>query len=410
MKLLAFGLGAGVAGGVGAVFASWQGGVFPNNFDFPQLVTVYAMLILGGVGNIWGVVLAAAILAILPESLREYGDFRMILYGLLLVVMMAFRPQGLLGGLHFGKSKVALVGGEDGEGLKSAQELFYDSGEEEGREPEPARPIPPPGRVLLELKDLSMDFGGLRALSGFDLEVRQGEIVSLIGPNGAGKTTVFNLISGIYPPTGGRIIFGGKEITGLKPNAIVKRGVARTFQSLRLFENMTVLENAMVAQHSRTGSGLASILLRLGGFLREEERAKKVARESLALFGRRLTGFREEMKPVNLSYANRRRLEMARALTTQGRLLLLDEPSAGMNPKETEEMTRFIRRLRARYGYTILVIEHKLGLIKDISDRVVVLDYGAKIAEGDYREVAQSPQVIEAYLGRKAGAGRPAHG
>ncbi len=400
LKLLAFGLGAGVAGGVGAVFASWQGGVFPNNFAFPQLVTVYAMLILGGTGDILGVVLAAAVLAVLPEALREYGDYRMIFYGVLLVVMMAFRPQGIIGDFRFGRRKVRLVEDQARDTLKSADQLFYDQGADEAQDPQRKFRFDP-DKILLRLQGLSMDFGGLRAVNSLDLVVREGEIVSIIGPNGAGKTTVFNIISGIYPPSEGRVVFEGRDITGLKPNRIVRHGVARTFQSLRLFANMSVLENAMVAQHCRTKSGLGSILLRGKGFLEEEARIRKVAENNLWLFGARLTGFREDMKPVNLSYANRRRLEIARAMSTQCRLLLLDEPSAGMNPKETVEITEFIKLLRDRFGFTILVIEHKLGLVKTISDRVVVLDYGTKIAEGGYDKVANDRQVVEAYLGRK---------
>ncbi len=246
-----------------------------------------------------------------------------------------------------------------------------------------------------------MDFGGLRAVNNLDLIVREGEIVSIIGPNGAGKTTVFNIISGIYPPSEGRVIFDNVDITGFKPNRIVRQGVARTFQTLRLFANMSVLENAMVAQHCRTKSGLPSILFRGKRFLGEEARIKEIAQNNLRLFGARLSGFREDMKPVNLSYANRRRLEIARAMSTQCRLLLLDEPSAGMNPKETVEITDFISLLRDKYGFTILVIEHKLGLVKTISDRVVVLDYGTKIAEGGYAQVAEDQRVVEAYLGRK---------
>ncbi|MEW5722505.1 MAG: branched-chain amino acid ABC transporter ATP-binding protein/permease [Thermodesulfobacteriota bacterium] len=405
MKLLAFGLGAGVAGGVGAVFASWQGGVFPNNFDFPQLVTVYAMLILGGTGNIWGVVLAAVILTVLPEALREYGGYRMIFYGLLLVVMMAFRPQGLLGDFRWGRRPAKLIGDEAGAELKSAKELFYD------REKGPApllkqRPVLDRGRELLRLEKVSMHFGGLQAVDRLDLSVGEGEIVALIGPNGAGKTTVFNIVSGIYAPTQGRVLFAGRDITGLRPHVIVGHGLARTFQSLRLFGNMTVLENALVAQHCRTGCGLPAILLRRKRFVREEERARRVAEENLGLFGRRLGGFRQDMKPVNLSYANRRRLEIARAMSTQCRLLLLDEPSAGMNPQETVEITEFIRELRDRFGFTLLLIEHKLNLVKTISDRVVVLNFGAKIAEGEYAAVVDDAQVIEAYLGRKRTDGR----
>ncbi|MBW2065656.1 MAG: branched-chain amino acid ABC transporter ATP-binding protein/permease [Deltaproteobacteria bacterium] len=402
MKLLAFGIGAGIAGGAGAVFASWQGGVFPNNFDFPQLVTVYCMLILGGAGNIWGVILAAIILSILPEALREYGAYRMIGYGLLLVILMAVRPQGLLGEITLLSFRRKKEKGEEIRELKSAEELFYGEGTRNF-----VKPLKKGGlkrdRVLLELRDLTMDFGGLRAVNMLSLEVHEGEIVSIIGPNGAGKTTVFNLITGIYPPTGGAILFKGADITGMKPHQIVKMGIGRTFQTLRLFNNMTVLENAMVAQHCRSRSSLFSVLVRAPGFLREEERIERIAKENLGLFGARLTGFRYNQKAMNLSYANRRRMEIARALSTDCELVLLDEPSAGMNPKETEEITRFIRQLRDDYGYSFLIIEHKLKVVKTISDRVVVLDYGRKIAEGDYEDVANNEYVIQAYLGRRHG-------
>jgi branched-chain amino acid transport system permease protein len=405
MKLLAFGIGAGIAGATGGIFASWQGGVFPNNFDFPQLVTVYCMLILGGVGNIWGVILAAMILSILPEALREYGEYRMIFYGLLLVVMMAFRPQGILGEITLkGLRDRRRRQGEEREILKSSQELYY--GEESREYTKPLRrAMLKRDRPLLQLHGLTMDFGGLRAVDGLSLEVREGDIVSIIGPNGAGKTTIFNLITGIYSPTGGRVSFAGEDITGLKSHQIVIKGIARTFQSLRLFTNMTVLENVMLSQHCRTHSNLGSILLRLPGFLMEELKIERRAKENLGLFGARLTGFRYNQKAFNLSYANRRRLEIARALSTECRLLLLDEPSAGMNPQETEEITRFISQLRDDYGYTFLVIEHKLRVVKNISDRVVVLDYGRKIAEGDYDEVANREEVIQAYLGRKGSHG-----
>lgn len=406
LKLLAFGLGAGVAGGAGAIFASWQGGVFPNNFDFPQLVTVYAMLILGGAGNIFGVVLAAVILAVLPEALREYGEYRMIFYGLLLVLMMVFRPQGLLGDLNLGRLKPKLVdpNRKDDRDLKSAEQLFYEDGGREFEKPVKTGAIKT-GRTVLRIENLGMNFGGLQAVNKLNIEVKEGEIVSLIGPNGAGKTTVFNIISGIYQPTQGRVLFEDKDITGLRPHRVARRGIARTFQSLRLFNKMTVLDNTKVAQHCRSFCHLGSILLRLPRFMREEKRIEQVAKENLGLFGARLTGFRYDMEPTNLSYANRRRLEIARALSTECRLLLLDEPSAGMNPKETQEITELIKTLRDDYGLTILVIEHKLGLVKSISDRVVVLDYGTKIAEGDYDTVANNAQVIEAYLGRKRNHG-----
>lgn len=402
LKLLAFGIGAGIAGGAGAVFASWQGGVFPNSFGFPQLVTVYAMLILGGAGNIPGVVLAAVILSVLPEALREYGEYRMIFYGLLLVLLMVFRPQGLLGNVNLKRLKSTLVHTEKEQhsDLKAIDEIYHTKGSPEWEKPRTGSALDPKDTVL-ELKNVSMDFGGLRAVHELNLTVGRGEIISIIGPNGAGKTTLFNIISGIYPPISGQVLLEGADITGKKPYKLVRLGIARTFQSLRLFENMTVLDNAKVGQYSRSKTGLFSILLRLPEFHSEENRVEQRAKENLGLFGSRLTGFRYDMTPLNLSYANRRRLEIARALTTECNVLLLDEPSAGMNPMETIEITEFIRRLRDDYGLTVLIIEHKLGLVKSISDRVLVLDYGTKIAEGAYDQVANNQQVIEAYLGRK---------
>ncbi|HWO70809.1 MAG TPA: ABC transporter ATP-binding protein [Actinomycetota bacterium] len=256
--------------------------------------------------------------------------------------------------------------------------------------------------ALLECRGLTKSFGGLAALQDLDLEVSPGEIVSVIGPNGAGKTTLFNVITGIYEPDQGEVWFDGHNITGLKPNQITKLGIARTFQTVHLFPNMTVLENAMVGQHCRTRAGLFASILRLPWQRAEEERVRAKARQALAFFGPRLTGYREEQPASALSYANRRRLEIARALATEPKLLLLDEPTAGMNPVETQELTRLIGKMRDELGLTILVIEHDMRVVKGVSDRVVALDYGRKIAEGSYEEVAHDERVIEAYLGRRA--------
>ncbi|MBI3961767.1 MAG: ABC transporter ATP-binding protein [Deinococcus sp.] len=260
--------------------------------------------------------------------------------------------------------------------------------------------------LLLETRELTCAFGGLLAVDHLDLAVSQGEIMSLIGPNGAGKTTVFNLITGLYPPTSGDILFQGSSLLGLSAEEITSRGIARTFQTLRLFNNMTVLENAMVAQHCRSASGVWRALFRTPAFRVEEERIRQRAREKLAFFGSRLQGYRQDQLAYMLSFANRRRLEMARAMATEPKLLLLDEPAAGMNPRETQEITDLIRQLRDRAGYTILVIEHDMKLVAGISDRVIALDYGRKIAEGSYSAVANDPQVIEAYLGRRGSEGK----
>lgn len=254
--------------------------------------------------------------------------------------------------------------------------------------------------ALLEIRGLHKQFGGLKAVDGLDLRVEEGEVVSLIGPNGAGKTTVFNLITGLDTPDRGEIRFRGHDLAGLPPHAITARGIARTFQSLRIFPNMTVLENVMVGQHAHARSGALGAMLRLPPFRRQEQRIRRAALDALACFDDRLAGFRLDQLAYSLSYANRRRLEIARALATEPQLLLLDEPTAGMNPRETEEMAGLIGRLREK-GYTLLVIEHDMRVVRGASDRVVVLDHGCKIAEGPYPEVARDERVVEAYLGRR---------
>ena len=255
---------------------------------------------------------------------------------------------------------------------------------------------------LLQLVHLDKAFGGLKCITNLDLEVSEGEIVSVIGPNGAGKTTLFNLITGIYRPDGGDILFEGRSIVGLPPHKITNRGIARTFQTLRLFLNMSVRENVIAATYGRTHATIVESMLRLPRARREERESKGFAEERLGFFGQRLMGYRWDQPAYSLSYANRRRLEIARATATRPKLLLLDEPAAGMNPVETHEITELIGQLRDEGGYTILVIEHDMHVVEGISDRVVALDYGIKIAEGTFEQVATDPNVVEAYLGTAA--------
>jgi ABC-type branched-subunit amino acid transport system ATPase component len=258
--------------------------------------------------------------------------------------------------------------------------------------------------ALLELQGVSLAFGGLKVVHDLDLQVEEREIVSVIGPNGAGKTTLFNLITGIYRPQAGDIMLDGASIVGLEPHQISRRGISRTFQTLRLFLNMSVKENVMAAAYGHTRAGIFRSMLRTPGMRREEREIEALARERLAFFGERLMGYRWDQPAFSLSYANRRRLEIARATATNPRILLLDEPAAGMNPAETHEITELIAKLREDGGYTILVIEHDMHVVEGISDRVVALDHGIKIAEGSFESVATNEKVVEAYLGLKTTA------
>ncbi len=267
-------------------------------------------------------------------------------------------------------------------------------------QPDYDQPTPDGDGPVLSLSQLSLSFGGLRALTELDLEVSDCEIVSMIGPNGAGKTTVFNVITGVYQPSSGDVRFAGQAITGRPPHAIAQLGIARTFQSLRLFMNMSVLENVMAATYGHTRATPVESVLRLPWARREEREARALAEEVLSFFGQRLAGYRWDQPAYSLSYANRRRLEIARALATRPRVLLLDEPAAGMNPAETHEITELIGRLRDERRLAILVIEHDMHVVAGCSDRVIALDHGVKIAEGGFDEVANHPAVVEAYLGR----------
>lgn len=260
----------------------------------------------------------------------------------------------------------------------------------------PTEPKEPQGEVVMRTEGITMRFGGLTAVRDFNLNLEKGKIIALIGPNGAGKTTAFNMITGVYRPSEGKIFYKDKDITGLKPNAITKLGIARTFQNIRLFKDLTVYENVLIGNHLRIKSNVLSAVGRLPGYNREEAYFRD---KTEALLKR--VGLWEERadKAGSLPYGRQRRLEIARALATEPSVLLLDEPAAGMNPKETEELTQFIREIRQEFELTIFMIEHHMQVVMGISDKIYVFDYGITIAEGTPEEIQNNQRVITAYLG-----------
>jgi branched-chain amino acid transport system permease protein len=415
LKLLAFGVGAAFAGMTGTFYVAKLQTATPEMFMFPVSVMLLVMIVFGGIGSIPGVVLGALILQLLQswflqdltQWVHAFGAFTGIgflqeidlvqsielIFGIILVGMMLYRREGLIPAQ---RAVTALSQAE--QTAVPSRGGFADVLAPTGKPVDRSQP-------LLEIRGLSKSFGGIRAVAGLDLTVMPGSIVAVIGPNGSGKTTFFNLVTGLTRPDAGRVLFAGADVTGLAPHVIVERGIARTFQNLRLFANMTVTDNVLVGTHARTATGALGAVVRPPGVRREEQAARLRAARVLGLFGNRLLP-RAAHLARTLSYANRRRLEIARALVSEPMLLLLDEPTAGMNPTETLELTDQIRSLRDA-GITILLIEHKLGVVNEIADYVIVLDHGEKIAEGRPEEVHRNEEVLRAYLGRKIAAAHP---
>ncbi|MCL4371601.1 MAG: branched-chain amino acid ABC transporter ATP-binding protein/permease [Chloroflexi bacterium] len=418
-RVLAFVLSAFLAGVAGSLWAAFSSYISPETFDLFSTIRFVAMLLIGGAGTALGPLVGTVLLTFLPEWLRFLEAYYMAIYGLSIVLMLVFAPKGvvgLVGSLVAGLLQRSV--GETGRRALPLGEADRRAGEGSLTGPEQALTptlsqrereshsvLSPQSSALsaqpslLSASGLTIAFGGLVAVRSVDLSVAEGEIRGIISPNGSGKTTLLNLVSGIYRPTAGHLQMAGERVDGCSPSTRVQRGIARTFQNIRLFPRLTVLDNVKVAKYSRTRAGLLGTFLQTGGTVEEERRIEKQALEALAFVG--LAGRASDF-PGDLPYGQQRLVEIARALATEPRLLLLDEPAAGMSLAEKQRLVRLVRALNRERGITVIVIEHDMRIISGLCHQVTVLNFGEIIAEGTPQEVRDNPSVIEAYLGRRS--------
>ena len=396
-KVFAFTLAAFFAGVAGGLYAHKMGALSPATFDFNKSIDYLVMVVLGGMGSITGSIISATVLTLLPEMLRFLADWRMLIYSLLLILMMLFRPKGLMGTSEFSLVAIWDWCADRIRGLYARYRAKHPRKEKNVTMPEvPKYDYGNFNLPVLETKNLGIRFGGLQAAENVNIHLQDNEIVGLIGPNGAGKTTVFNMLTGVYKPTDGDIVLLGKSLVGKPTHDITANGIARTFQNIRLFKSMTVLENIKVAFQTRMHYSVADGMLRTPKYGQEERGIDLRAMELLSVFGMEDVA---NTRADSLPYGQQRKLEICRALASNPKVLLLDEPAAGMNPIETQELMETIKIIRTRFSVAILLIEHDMKLVMGICERIYVLNYGRIIAEGTPDEIARNREVVAAYLG-----------